>query len=101
MIIGIIADSLLALFSGEFDPEVFFESLANGFRALIPSAEQFKNGIKNIGRFLLSTKKEIRLYASKEKYITLQNPIQIVNPSQNQRIIYKYNNVRTNNNKYR
>ena len=24
----------------------------------------------------------------------LQNPIQIVNPSQNQRIIYKYNNVR-------
>ena len=32
---------------------------------------------KYIGRFLLSTKKEIRLYASKEKYITLQNPIQI------------------------
>ena len=32
---------------------------------------------KYIGRFLLSTKKEIRLFASKEKYITLQNPIQI------------------------
>ena len=65
MIIGIIADSLLALFSGEFDPEVFFESLANGFRALLPSAEQFKNGIKNIGRFLLSlipTEEELLMF---------------------------------------
>jgi hypothetical protein len=32
---------------------------------------------KYIGRFLLSTKKEIRIFSSKEKYITLQNPIQI------------------------
>ena len=32
---------------------------------------------KYIGRFLLSTKKEIRIFSSKEKFITLQNPIQI------------------------
>ena len=32
---------------------------------------------KYFNRFLVSTKKEIKIFASKEKFITLQNPIQI------------------------